>query len=107
MFFPRTFAGEILKIIPGTGGTVMMGTHDVEEAVLLSERIVMMTNGPAAKIGEIPDIDLDRPHDRVPLAHSKKYMDCRTQGARISLSPARQTRTSESGLTLLSLIPHH
>ena len=44
---------ELLKIVAATGSTVIMVTHDVDEAVLLSDRIVMMTNGPAATIGEI------------------------------------------------------
>jgi nitrate/nitrite transport system ATP-binding protein len=51
-----------------TGSTVVMVTHDVDEAVLLSDRIVMMTNGPAATIGEILDVDLPRPRDRLKLA---------------------------------------
>ena len=55
-----------------------MVTHDVDEAVLLSDRIVMMTNGPAAHIGEILSIELDRPRDRVALAHSTQYLDYRT-----------------------------
>jgi nitrate/nitrite transport system ATP-binding protein len=45
-----------------------MVTHDVDEAVLLSDRIVMMTNGPAATIGEILTVDLPRPRNRVALA---------------------------------------
>ena len=50
-----------------------MITHDVDEAVLLSDRIVMMTNGPAATIGEILDITLPRPRDRVALAENTEY----------------------------------
>jgi nitrate/nitrite transport system ATP-binding protein len=70
---------ELLKIIALTSSTVMMVTHDVDEAVLLSDRIVMMTNGPAATIGEILEIPLPRPRDRVELAHSMAYMDLRTE----------------------------
>src|SRR3954469_23709622 len=44
---------ELLKIVGKTGSTVLMVTHDVDEAVLLSDRIVMMTNGPAATVGDI------------------------------------------------------
>jgi nitrate/nitrite transport system ATP-binding protein len=58
---------ELLKIVATTGATVMMVTHDVDEAVLLSDRIVMMTNGPAATIGEVLSVDLPRPRDRVEL----------------------------------------
>ncbi|WP_028312599.1 ABC transporter ATP-binding protein [Derxia gummosa] len=69
---------ELLKIIAKTGSTVVMVTHDVDEAVLLSDRIVMMTNGPAATIGEVLHVQLDRPRDRVALAHDARYMDYRT-----------------------------
>jgi nitrate/nitrite transport system ATP-binding protein len=50
-----------------------MITHDVDEAVLLSDRIVMMTNGPAATVGEILDIKLPRPRDRLALADNPEY----------------------------------
>jgi nitrate/nitrite transport system ATP-binding protein len=59
---------ELLKIVARTHSTVVMVTHDVDEAVLLSDRIVMMTNGPAATIGEILAVDLPRPRNRVELA---------------------------------------
>jgi nitrate/nitrite transport system ATP-binding protein len=70
---------ELLRIIGKTGSTVVMVTHDVDEAVLLSDRIVMMTNGPAATIGEVLAIDLPRPRDRVTLAQDPRYMRLRTQ----------------------------
>jgi nitrate/nitrite transport system ATP-binding protein len=54
-----------------------MVTHDVDEAVLLSDRIVMMTNGPAATIGEIVDVKLARPRDRVELAENTDYLHYR------------------------------
>jgi nitrate/nitrite transport system ATP-binding protein len=64
---------ELLKIVARTQSTVVMVTHDVDEAVLLSDRIVMMTNGPAATIGEILRVDLQRPRDRVELAEDSDY----------------------------------
>jgi len=68
---------ELLKIVARTQSTVMMVTHDVDEAVLLSDRIVMMTNGPAATIGEICTVDLPRPRDRVALAEDTRYVHAR------------------------------
>jgi nitrate/nitrite transport system ATP-binding protein len=68
---------ELLKIVARTKSTVVMVTHDVDEAVLLSDRIVMMTNGPAATIGEILPVTLARPRDRVALAEDADYVHCR------------------------------
>jgi nitrate/nitrite transport system ATP-binding protein len=68
---------ELLKIVERAQSTVVMVTHDVDEAVLLSDRIVMMTNGPAATIGDIVQVDLARPRDRVALADDPAYMHCR------------------------------
>ena len=69
---------ELMRIVSETGSTVMMVTHDVDEAVLLSDRIVMMTNGPAATIGEIIDVKLTKPRDRLALAHDATYIDARS-----------------------------
>ncbi|MES2089709.1 MAG: ABC transporter ATP-binding protein [Pseudomonadota bacterium] len=68
---------ELLKIVARTKSTVVMVTHDVDEAVLLSDRIVMMTNGPAATIGEILTVPLVRPRNRVELAEDPTYIHCR------------------------------
>ena len=64
---------SLMEIHADLGNTVIMITHDVDEAVLLSDRIVMMTNGPAATIGEILEIDLPRPRNRVELSDNAKY----------------------------------
>ncbi len=64
---------ELMKIVAATHSTVVMVTHDVDEAVLLSDRIVMMTNGPAATIGEILTVDLPKPRDRLALANDMHY----------------------------------
>lgn len=69
---------ELLKIAAATRSTVVMVTHDVDEAVLLSDRIVMMTNGPAATIGQIVDVQLERPRDRVALAQDPRYIEYRS-----------------------------
>jgi nitrate/nitrite transport system ATP-binding protein len=68
---------ELLKIVARTKSTVVMVTHDVDEAVLLSDRIVMLTNGPAATIGEILRVDLPRPRSRIELAEDRSYVHCR------------------------------
>jgi len=70
---------ELLKIVARTQSTVVMVTHDVDEAVLLSDRIVMMTNGPAATIGEILSVELARPRNRVALAEDAKYVHYRKE----------------------------
>lgn len=70
---------ELMKIAQATHSTVMMVTHDVDEAVLLSDRIVMLTNGPAATIGEILAVDLARPRDRLALANDARYHHLRGQ----------------------------
>ncbi len=59
------------------GTTIMMITHDVDEAVLLSDRIVMMTNGPEATIGEVLRVELPRPRDRLALAGDKGFLTAR------------------------------
>jgi len=68
---------ELLDIVARTHSTVVMVTHDVDEAVLLSDKIVMMTNGPAATIGEVLTVDLARPRSRVELADSARYLGYR------------------------------
>ncbi|HEX5388761.1 MAG TPA: ABC transporter ATP-binding protein [Burkholderiaceae bacterium] len=68
---------ELLDIVAKTQATVVMVTHDVDEAVLLSDKIVMMTNGPAATIGEVLSVDLPRPRNRVALADDAQYQHYR------------------------------
>lgn len=67
----------LLRIVATTGTTTIMVTHDIDEAVLLSDRIVMLSNGPAATISEILDVGLDRPRDRIALAGNPTYLACR------------------------------
>jgi nitrate/nitrite transport system ATP-binding protein len=67
----------VMDIHARLGNTMIMITHDVDEAVLLSDRIVMMTNGPSATIGEVLDVPLDRPRKRIELASDKTYLRCR------------------------------
>ena len=66
-----------MEIHTRLGNTVIMITHDVDEAVLLSDRIVMMTNGPSARIGEVLDVPLASPRRRIELASDRTYLKCR------------------------------
>ena len=70
---------ELMGIMKKSGATAVMVTHDVDEAVLLSDRVVMMTNGPAAGIGEILTVDLPRPRHRLALAEDKQYNHLRSE----------------------------
>ena len=67
----------VMEIHSRLGNTMVMITHDVDEAVLLSDRIVMMTNGPAAHIGEVLDVPIARPRNRIELASDRTYLKCR------------------------------
>jgi nitrate/nitrite transport system ATP-binding protein len=70
---------SLMEIQRDLKNTVIMITHDVDEAVLLSDRIVMMTNGPSAKIGEILDVNLERPRNRLELADDPEYNRYRSE----------------------------
>ncbi len=70
---------ELMRITAATRKTVVMVTHDVDEAVLLSDRIVMMTNGPAATVGEVLHVDLPRPRNRIALADDARYNHYRAE----------------------------
>jgi nitrate/nitrite transport system ATP-binding protein len=70
---------SLIEIQADLNNTVIMITHDVDEAVLLSDRIVMMTNGPAATIGKILAVDLPRPRERVQLADDPRYNHLRAE----------------------------
>ncbi|RWM28916.1 ABC transporter ATP-binding protein [Mesorhizobium sp.] len=67
----------VMDIHARLGSTMIMITHDVDEAVLLSDRIVMMTNGPAATIGEVLSVPLARPRRRIELASDRTFLRCR------------------------------
>ena len=68
---------SVMALHQKLGNTVLMITHDVDEAVLLSDRIVMMTNGPRAGIGEVLDVPMARPRERLELATNPGYLQCR------------------------------
>lgn len=95
---------SLMEIQNRLGNTVVMITHDVDEAVLLSDRIVMMTNGPAASIGEILEIDLARPRDRLVLAEDPAFNAYRQQVLRFLYekhrNPAAQAEEIAASETL-------
>lgn len=68
---------SVMQIHARLGNTAIMITHDVDEAVLLSDRIVMMTNGPSARIGEVLEIGLPRPRNRLELVSDPHYIHAR------------------------------
>ncbi|PPD15871.1 MAG: nitrate ABC transporter ATP-binding protein [Methylobacterium sp.] len=68
---------ELIRIVEATRSTVLMVTHDIDEAILLSDRVVMMTNGPAARIGEVLTVDIPRPRDRLAMTRTAGYAECR------------------------------
>ena len=70
---------ELMRIMQKSGATAVMVTHDVDEAVLLSDKIVMMTNGPSAGIGEILQVDLPYPRKRLELAEDVQYNHLRSE----------------------------
>ncbi len=84
----------LMEIHASLGNTVLMITHDIDEAVLLSDRIVMMTNGPAATIGEVLSVDLPRPRDRLALAEKPEYAQARA--AVLKFLYERQSRPQDA-----------
>jgi nitrate/nitrite transport system ATP-binding protein len=70
---------SLMEIQADLNNTVIMITHDVDEAVLLSDKIVMMTNGPAATIGQVMDVTLPRPRKRLELADNPDYNHFRSE----------------------------
>lgn len=87
---------SLMEIQKDLNNTVIMITHDVDEAVLLSDRIVMMTNGPAATIGEIMDVELERPRNRIQLADDPQYNSYRQQVLSFLYEKQRKPDTGES-----------
>ncbi|MBV1959826.1 MAG: ABC transporter ATP-binding protein [Pseudomonadales bacterium] len=87
---------SLMEIQAELNNTVIMITHDVDEAVLLSDRIVMMTNGPAATIGEILDINLDRPRDRLELSSDPEYTHLRSEVLKFLYEKQRRVENLDS-----------
>ncbi len=98
---------SLMQIQAELGNTVVMITHDVDEAVLLSDRIVMMSNGPAATIGEILKVPLERPRDRLALAEDPDFVHLRQQVLEflyakqaVAVEPAAAAAPAAAGIRL-------
>lgn len=94
---------SLMEIQNDLNNTVIMITHDVDEAVTLSDRIVMMTNGPAATIGEILDIPLARPRDRLALAEDPEYTHLRAEVLRFLYEKQRKVENIVSDVKKTSV----
>jgi len=70
---------QLMQLCAQENKTVLMVTHDVDEAILLADRIVMMTNGPAATVGEIVAVPFERPRDRLGIGEDPRYHQIRSQ----------------------------
>jgi len=91
---------SLMEIQNELNNTVIMITHDVDEAVLLSDRIVMMTNGPAATVGEILDINLERPRDRLSLSKDIEYNRLRSEVLTFLYEKQRKVETSKKKIAV-------
>ncbi|MDX2097785.1 MAG: nitrate ABC transporter ATP-binding protein, partial [Leptolyngbyaceae cyanobacterium bins.59] len=70
---------QLMRICEENRVTAVMVTHDVDEAVLLSDRIVMLTNGPESKIGQILEVDIPRPRKRMEVVEHPSYYSLRSE----------------------------
>ncbi|OKH28736.1 nitrate ABC transporter ATP-binding protein [Chroogloeocystis siderophila] len=102
---------QLMQICEENHVTAIMVTHDVDEAVLLSDRIVMLTNGPESKIGQILEVDIPRPRKRMEVVEHPSYYSLRSemiyflnQQKRIKKIRARKTAAiSRHGLEKVNL----
>jgi len=94
---------SLMEIQARLNNTVVMITHDVDEAVLLSDRIVMMTNGPSATVGEILEINLERPRDRLALAEDPAYNHYRAEV--VKFLHERHTGTGSDKPAVSAVVP--
>jgi nitrate/nitrite transport system ATP-binding protein len=84
---------QLIRLCAETHKTVLMVTHDVDEALLLADRIVLMTNGPAATVGEIVTVPFERPRDRLMIIDDPQYHQARKQ--LLSFLEERAARNSD------------
>lgn len=95
---------ELVRMWSVAGATVCMVTHDVDEAILLSDRILLMTNGPNARVAEIVDIDIPRPRTREQLIESEAYMRLRARILRFLIDHNRRPTALDDTMHALDAV---
>jgi nitrate/nitrite transport system ATP-binding protein len=80
---------ELIRMWNDTKSTIFMVTHDVDEAILLSDRIALMSNGPEAELAETIEVDLPRPRSREKMIDTPEYLELRARILHFLLSRAR------------------
>ena len=86
---------ELIRMWSATGSTIFMVTHDVDEAILLSDRIALMSNGPEAEVAEILDVEIPRPRSREKMIDTPEYMQLRSRILHFLLARAKGGATDE------------
>lgn len=95
---------ELIRMWDVAGATVCMVTHDVDEAILLSDRIALMTNGPNARVAEIIQIDIPRPRTREQLIESEEYMRLRARILRFLIDHNRRPSAMDDTMHTLRAV---
>jgi nitrate/nitrite transport system ATP-binding protein len=95
----------LLEVWGRTQLTALMVTHDVDEAIFLSDRVVMMSNGPAAEVGDILDIKFPRPRNRTALLEDSEYYRCREYLIEF-LNERSHLRPSQNSAPVAQLVAH-
>jgi nitrate/nitrite transport system ATP-binding protein len=102
---------QLMAICQETGMTCVMVTHDVDEALLLSDRIVMLTNGPDAHIGRILEVDIPRPRQRMEVVNHPAYYEYRSeiinflnQQKRAKRRQARKAEPERTGIPAVAAV---
>jgi len=86
---------ELVRMWTASRSTVFMVTHDVDEAILLSDRIALMTRGPEARLAELVDVGLPRPRSRAGLIDDREYLRLRTHVLRFLVEGASASEPGE------------
>ena len=93
-----TIQDELLKIVQATHQTVFMITHDVDEAILLADKVILMSNGPLAKIAEIVEITMPRDRTRAEMHHDPQFYRIRNHLVDFLVNRSRNYAGSETAV---------